>query len=159
MRFILSIIIVLSLQSAYAQDGFLRMYGRVEEGSTVLKDVTIEVIKDNKMIKEFKNNVKGAYEISFDLGSIYNVKFLKEGYVTKSIDVIAMTPDLSMSGNYFFQLDIDLFRLGENPEDEEEVLLPSVAKIYLKDAKEGFIYDQKYVRWISDEYDELKEEE
>lgn len=133
----------------------LRMHGRIENGASTLKDVTIKVYENNEMIREFSNNVNGAYSTKFSLGNVYSIEFSKEGYITKSIDVIAMTPDSLMSGMFFFQLDIDLFE--ENLDNDEDAILPSAAKIFLKDTDQGFIYDKRYVRWAGEEYEAVKE--
>lgn len=121
----------------------------------MVKDVDIKIYENNELILEFSNNVNGAYSTKFSLGNVYSMQFSKEGYVTKSIDVIAITPDSLMSGMFFFQLDIDLFKQTE--EEEADALLPSAAKIFLKDTDQGFIYDKRYVRWAGEEYQSIKE--
>ena len=40
---------------------------------------------------------------------------------------------------------------------EEEPVFPAIANILIKDQKDGFIYDKRYVRWAS-EYELLKME-
>ena len=132
------------------------LHGRVENNSVLLKDVTIEVVKDNEIVDEFINNKNGSYKYRFALGSIYNISFTKEGYITKTVGVIAQTPDSLITGNFFFQLDIDLFQMKEGI--EEEPVFPAIANILIKDQKDGFIYDKRYVRWASEEYELLKME-
>lgn len=131
------------------------MHGRVENGPSSIKDVEIRIYENNELIREFTNNLNGSYSAKFSLGNVYSMEFSKKGFITKSIDVIAMTPDSLMSGMFFFQLDIDLFE--EIPDREPEMVLPSAAKIYLKDTEQGFIYDKRYVRWAGEEYESIKE--
>lgn len=148
-------ILTSSLITAQISAGMLRMHGRVENGSSSIKDVDIRIYENNELIREFSNNVNGAYSAKFALGNVYSVEFSKEGFITKSIDVIAKTPDSLMMGMFFFQLDIDLFE--ETDESDSEAILPSAAKIYLKDTDQGFIYDKRYVRWAGEEYQSIKE--
>lgn len=141
--------------SIYAQTGTLTIHGRVENENTKVKDVNIEIVKDNQLLDEFTNNANGSYKVRLELGSIYNITFTKEGYVTKTIGVIAKTPDSLVTGVYFFQLDIDVFTL----EDEDpQTVFPDVAQLILKGEKQGFVYDKQYVRWITGEFEEKKEE-
>ena len=45
------------------------LHGRVENNSVLLKDVTIEVVKDNEIMDdEFINNKNGSYKYRFALG-------------------------------------------------------------------------------------------
>lgn len=59
-----------------------------------------------------------------------------------------------VSGRYFYQLDIEL--IPQNT-DEQPVVIPPVAKLYIKDPDKGFTYDKQYVKWVQDEYEELTE--
>lgn len=156
MRYIFSFLISIFSLAALCQSGTLTIHGRVEDGSTKLDEVDIEIIKDNQYEDEFQNNANGSYKLRLELGSIYNVTFRKEGYVSKTIGVIAKTPDSLITGQYFFQLDINIFELEEG--QDSETVFPDVAQLILKGEKAGFVYDKTYVRWISSEY-KLKKED
>jgi hypothetical protein len=149
------LLLILIGNSAIAQNGSLTIHGRVENENKSVKETRIELIKDNELVKEFTNNVNGSYKVRLELGSIYNITFYKEGYVSKTIGVIAKTPDSLLVGQFFFQLDVDLFNINEP--DTSEVVFPDVAKLMLKGAKEGFVYDKQYVRWITGEFQAKKE--
>ena len=155
MKNIYILLLVLVSNSLAAQNGSLTIHGRVQNENQSIKEVAIEVVKDNELIKEFGNYKNGSYKVRLELGSIYNVSFYKEGYVIKNIGVIAKTPDSLLVGQFFFQLDIDLFKIDQP--DTSVTVFPDVAKLMLKGAKEGFIYDKQYVRWISNEFDAKKE--
>ena len=62
----------------------------------------------------------------------------------------------TISGRYFFQLDIEIFK--EDDEELDETVLPPVAKLYIKDQTTGFTYDKKYVKWVSEKYEEELED-
>jgi hypothetical protein len=149
------LILILITSYSYSQNGTLRIHGRVENENKLVKQVSVEVVKDNELIDEFTNSSNGSYRLSLKLGSVYNVTFFKEGYISKTVGVIAKTPDSLITGQFFFQLDVDLFPL--NMPDTNETVFPDVAKLFLKDEKEGFVYDKQYVRWITNEFDAKKE--
>lgn len=157
MKYIYTLLLILFSALIFAQTGTLTIHGRVENENSKVKDVRIEIVKDNQLVDEFVNNVNGSYRLQLDLGSIYNVTFYKDGFVTKTIGVIAKTPDSLLSGQYFFQLDVDIFVVTDS--DQHETVFPDVAHLVLKGQEEGFVYDKTYVRWISSEYKIKKEEQ
>jgi hypothetical protein len=140
--------------STFSQSGKLTIHGRAENESQVVPFVTIEVIKDNEIVSQFVSLRNGSYKIDLVLGSVYNLSFKKDGYVEKSIAVIGVS-DSTIDGRYFFQLDVELFRFDQ--EEMDETMLPPVAKLYIKNENSGFTYDKKYVKWISNQYEELEE--
>ena len=99
--------------ASFGQGGLLMLHGRVENNSVLLKDVTIEVVKDNEIVDEFINNKHGSYKYRFALGSIYNISITIEGYITKTVGVIAQPPDSLIIVHFFCQLDIDSFQRNE----------------------------------------------
>lgn len=138
----------------YAQSGKLTLHGVVENESVVVDQTDIEIYKNNELLRTLKTERNGSYKLELDLGSIYSVAFSKEGYVDKSVAVIAKS-DSTIEGRYFFQLDIELFRVDQDVKDES--MLPPVAKLYIKDEEMGFRYDKKYVKWMAEEYENLGE--
>lgn len=118
--------------------------------------VSIEVIKDNQIIYEGYSQANGSYKIDLPLGAIYNIAFQKDGFVTKQVGVIAKHPEEDISGMYFFQLDLELFKIDSA--DASEMVLPPVAKLYIKKKEEGFTYDKQYVKWVADRFEEIEEE-
>ena len=137
--------------------GMLRLHGRMENDGKMISDVTIEVIKDNKIIYEGKTEQNGGYKLDLDLGAVYNIAFQKPGYVTKQVGVIAIHPEDKLTETYVFQLDLELFERGE--EDPDDTVLPPVAKLYIKDADKGFTYDKQYVKWVASKYEEVSGQE
>lgn len=130
------------------------MHGKVKNELRIVKETTIEVYQDNALILVTENQRNGGFKLDLDLGSVYSVTFKKEGFVDKSIAVIAKS-DSTIIGRYFFQLDIELFRVDQNEFDES--VLPPAAKLYIKSEDDGFKYDKKYVRWIANQFEEIEE--
>lgn len=155
---LLALIATLTLCSQEAdlkQEGELRLYGRMENDGKMVPEVSIEVIKDNQIIYEGKSKANGSYTLELELGSVYNIAFQKEGYVTKQVGVIAINTIEDISGTYTFQLDLELFKIDAG--DTKDKMLPPVAKLYIRKAKEGFTYDKNYVKWVAGEYEEFED--
>ena len=150
--FLVSILIISS--GLTAQSGMLTLHGIVENESSSIGFVDIEVYKDNELLEASMTQRNGSFKLDLELGSIYSVDFSKSGYVHKSVGVISKA-DSTIEGRYFFQLDIELFRIDQEVIDA--TMLPPVAKLYIKDEEMGFRFDKKYVKWMSDEYKELEE--
>tara|TARA_R110000868_G_scaffold57616_2_gene177984 strand:- start:138 stop:614 length:477 start_codon:yes stop_codon:yes gene_type:complete len=158
MKYIISLLLVLVyLNSSAQQTGSLTIYGIVVHNKSTLKNVKIEVYKDNELQQETENLSNGSFKLTLKLGSVYNVSFLKNDYIQKSIAVVAKTDSsISISGRFFYQLDIELFKEDDGVIDE--TALPPAAKLYINDASTGFTYDKKYVKWVAKRYKEESEE-
>ncbi|MBD98393.1 MAG: hypothetical protein CMO34_01000 [Verrucomicrobia bacterium] len=152
MRTVLLLLFVGSSSILFAQKGVLTLQGRVENQKVRIPNVVIEVYKDNELFLTDSTERNGVYKVDLDLGSVYNVSFKKKGYVRKSIAVVGQSEKIEQ-GRYFFQLDIELFRLDQEGLDHS--VLPPAAMLYLVDDKTGFAYDKRYVKWISGEYRDL----
>ena len=139
---------------AQTDKGMLRLFGRMENNGKMISDVSIEVIKDNRIIYEGKNEPNGNYKLDLELGAVYNVAFQKKGFVTKQIGVVAVHPEEELTETYVFQLDLELFE--HEPSQNDETVLPPVAKLYIKDVNKGFTYDKQYVKWVATKYEAIE---
>ena len=121
--------------------------------NTIVKEVDIEVYRDNELFKEAQNLKNGSFKLSLQLGHVYSVTFRKSGFIEKSVAVVAMADSsVSINGRYFFQLDIELFK--EEDGEVDESMLPPVAKLYIKNQTTGFTYDKKYVKWVAGKFED-----
>lgn len=121
-----------------------------------MRDVKTKVYKNNELLQETENLSNGSFKLTLELGSVYNVSFLKNDYVEKSIAVVAKTDSsISISGRFFYQLDIELFKEDDGVIDQ--TALPPVAKLYINEESTGFTYDKKYVKWVAKKYKEESE--
>ena len=154
MKLFCGIFMLLMFSSAVAQKGKLTLHGKVKNESRIVGETKMEVYKNNEMYLSTMSQKNGSFKLDLPLGSIYSITFKKEGYIDKSIAVVGKS-DSTINGRYFFQLDIELFKVGQESFDES--LLPPVAKLYLKTQSTGFKYDKKYVRWIANEYEDFEE--
>lgn len=152
---ILAILFCIGLNAQ--QTGSLTVYGKVKYKKAILGDVAIEVYKDNVLQQEITNLRNGSFKLTLKLGSVYSIAFIKDEFVKKSVAVVAMADSTTaISGRYFFQLDIELFK--EDDEEVDQTILPPVAKLYIKDQTTGFTYDKKYVKWVAEKYEEENEQ-
>lgn len=152
MRILFFLLGIFSGLLSVGQQGTLTIHGRIENESKLLSYVDFEIYRDNELFHSGQTLRNGSFKIDLALGHVYNVAFRKEGYVEKSVAVIGAT-DSTINGRYFFQLDLELFRV--NQEVVDETMLPPVAKLYILNQDEGFRYDKKYVKWISNKYNDL----
>lgn len=155
MRTLFSFIAIFTFTSVIAQTGRLTLHGRMVDGRNTVPAVSIEVIKDNEIIYEGYSQKNGSYKIDLPLGAVYNIAFQKDGFITKQVGVIAKHPKEDISGTYFFQLDLELFKVDSS--DVEDSILPPVAKLYIKEKENGFTYDKDYVKWVAERFEEIEE--
>ena len=148
----LTSLILLLFNTTIGQEGMLTLHGKVQNKNAGISLVDIEVYRNNEVYYQGKTLRNGSFKVDLELGFIYNIAFMKEGFVEKSVDVIGKA-DSTIVGRYFFQIDIELFKVNQNEVDE--TMLPPVAKLYIKEEEEGFRYDKKYVKWISNEYHQI----
>lgn len=142
--------------SSFAQTGSLTLYGRVENKGRMLENVSIEIVKDNDSIIQDSAKGNGSYILKFELGSIYNVAFSKDGYLQKSVAVIGISPEKEkVSGKYKYQLDIELQKYTKD--DKDETILPPIVKLFILNDEKGFIYDSNYNKWATEIYKNIKE--
>jgi hypothetical protein len=150
------ILLILPFTVLLAQSGKLMLHGRVVHEKKPLEDVTIELItSEADTVRSFKTPRNGSYKVIVPLGTVYSITFKKAGYLPKSVGVIGFSPnDKPIDGRYFFQLDIELYSEGE---EQDETMIPPVAKLYIEDPEKGFTYDKQYLKWVQDEYKDLVE--
>ncbi len=158
MKYIVSILVLLICFSSNAQQtGSLAVYGKIKYKKTILNEVRIEVYKDNELQQEIVNLRNGSFKLNLKIGSVYSVAFVKDNYIKKSVAVVAKADSsITISGKYFFQLDIELYK--EEDDEVDETMLPPVAKLYIKNQSTGFTYDKKYVKWVAEKYKEENEQ-
>ncbi len=150
MRLIITLFVLSIGMSSWAQSGEVTVHGRVMNEKKTLGNIEIEVVQDNKILMDFITPKNGSYRLRLPLGHIYNVSFSKLGFIKKTVGINTIAKDED-SGQYFFQLDIDLFEMTD-----DEFLAPTVAKVFLKNASSGFVYDKSYLKTMTGEYEEYK---
>lgn len=156
MKIILSLTFFFLSAILIAQTGRLTVYGKVQHKKSVLKGVKLEVYQDNELFKTLENTPNGSFKLELPMGSVYSVTYTKPKYIEKSVAILTKAADSTINGRFFYQLDIELFK--EDDDEEDETMLPPVAKLYIKDSDSGFKFDKKYVKWVAEEYEEELED-
>jgi hypothetical protein len=136
-----------------AQTDQLILHGKILNLEKIVPLVNYEIIQNNETIEEGVTSQNGSFQLKLELGSVYDITFSKDGYVTKQVGVIAKYPDTDITGRYFFQMDLEFFKIDEDRLDE--TMLPPVAKLYIKEPSKGFTYDKDYVKWVSNQFEDL----
>lgn len=108
----ISILALTSLTAVAQTSGVLEIYGMIKDESTKkkLEGAKIIINKDGSQFDTYDPGASGKYEISVPLGSIYDFKFLKDGYLTKIIRFDTKNiPAEDVSGGFQTDMDITLF--------------------------------------------------
>lgn len=108
----ISILILTSLAAMAQSGGVLEIYGMIKDESTKkkLEGTKVVIIKDGAQFDTYDPGASGKYEISVPLGSIYDFKFMKEGYLAKTIRFDTKNiPAEDKSGGFQTDMDITLF--------------------------------------------------
>jgi hypothetical protein len=101
---------------AFAQAGVLEIYGMIKDESTKkkLEGALVVVIKDGVQFDTYDPGASGKYEINVPLGSVYDFKFTKTGYLPKVVRFDTKNiPAEDKSGGFQTDMDITLFLAAE----------------------------------------------
>lgn len=92
-------------------DNSVYVFGNLKEHLTKEKiDGSIVITQNNKEYREIRSNVEGKFELYLPLDHTYNIKFKKNNFVSKNIDVDARNiPENVRRGGFSMKLDVDLF--------------------------------------------------
>ena len=105
MKFFSFLILLFASTLVFSQNGKLTIHGRAENKGNPIPHVVIEVYKDNEVLHNSKIHHNGAFKLDLDLGSVYNIDFSLDGYVNKSIAVIARSDSaMALNGRFFIRL-------------------------------------------------------
>ena len=162
-RILLTFTLLAIVSSIYAMTPKILFYGYVEEGniekmfdkneaSPKLDNVQVTVTQGNEKIKVVENRKTGFYSVILETGLSYQVKFEKEGFITKifEIDGSAITGgDFDKSFKMF--TDITLFP-RTNAEEEHTLWSAPVAKCSFQCETKSLVWDMRYARIAFDHF-------
>lgn len=66
-----------------AETAFLPVSGRVTDGENKMAGCRIELYKGNERISSYTTDKSGKFEMPLDLGEVWGIEFVKEGFVAK----------------------------------------------------------------------------
>jgi tetratricopeptide (TPR) repeat protein len=161
MKKFLIIIMLLIAGNLYAQDPVVVFYIKAKNESTNknLPGVTIEIYQDGKKIQTSTTNSKGKVnDVEVPVGHVYQIKFKKDGFVTKMAQVDARydTPeDLEyVTGQ---TMEVALF---ESVEGVDFSFLETTPMISFEFSPDGyqFDYDVSYTKQMLKKIEDLKKQ-
>lgn len=139
----LGIILLLSLTSAFGCDrAKLTLEGFLHEGSKGVTDLKISVVKNGALLEEVEHVDMWAFYYQLDANSSYSIKFEKEGYVTKVIQVNTSVPEKTRR-NHYFSFNLEMVPLDENLEETDFL----VGKVHFSGESKKFHYDEEFTKF------------
>jgi len=161
MKKLLFIILLLIAGNLHAQDPVVVFYVKAKDEATrkSLPGVTIEIYQDGKKIQTSTTNSKGKVnDVEVPVGHVYQIKFKKQGYVTKMAEVDARydTPeDLEyVTGQ---TMEVSLFESVEGVDFSFLETTPMIAFQFTPDGYQ-FEYDVSYTKQMLKKIEELKKQ-
>ncbi|MEX2485047.1 MAG: hypothetical protein WED10_10820 [Brumimicrobium sp.] len=119
MKQVISIFFLLFLTLTWVQGQEVVFGGKLsdrDKGGN-LSDVEVKAIANGSEVYSTTTNRRGAYTVKMPVGKVYKIKYIKSGYVTKtmSIDLTSVNEeDLPIGGEIMPPVDIDLFKKRDN---------------------------------------------
>lgn len=112
LRAILLSTVLLAGGSLLAQDGILDVHGTVKNDATRknLEGAKVEVSQNGKVYDNFTTTANGKYAFNLPLGYTYILKFSKDDFVFKKIEINTKgIPPEDMAGGFKLNMDMTLF--------------------------------------------------
>lgn len=156
---------LLLANSAYSQVGKnqtapFTLYGKVLQDEKPVENVTLEILKNGKVLKKIVTTKNGKYSFSMDQDTVnkkseYTINIIKEGIVPKKVVVNTYVPKEEYDDiPYEYLLEITLLARSAN----DIVIRRPSARIKWIDEDEGFGIDKVYAKIVQKEEEELKED-
>ncbi len=159
LKIITLFVLLFSAVSTVAQVDRLLVYGTVkdERSGKKLQDVQVTLVEDGETKKTYATALSGKFELDLDFEHDYDIRFSKDGYVSKFININTKNvPEENQVGGFGFDLDMSLFEEVEGV--NFDVLKKPIGKAnYVPETGEiGFDYE--YTRSIQAEIARLRRE-
>ena len=144
---------------AMAQSDRLLVYGTVkdERSGKKLTDVQVILVEDGATKKTFVTTLNGKFELDLDFEHDYDIRFTKDGYVTKFININTKgVPEENKVGGFGFDLDMSLFEVVEGV--NFDILKKPIGKANYVASTGEIGFDYEYTRSIQAEIARLRRE-
>ncbi|TXC81663.1 hypothetical protein [Luteibaculum oceani] len=145
--------------ATYAQSDRIYVYGTVkdERSSKKLTDVKVILVEDGNTKTTYVTTLNGKFELDLDFDHDYDIRFVKDGYVAKFININTKNvPDENKVGGFGFDLDMSLFE--EIDGINFDILKKPIGKASFVPAAGELGFDFEYTRSIQAEIARLKRE-
>ncbi len=156
-RILLTIACIFSLSVAFSQADEVLVYGTVknERSGKKMEGVQVALIQDGKQINTFSTPINGRFEFFMQYDHSYDIKFIKDGYVTKFITIDTRNvPIDDKVGGQGFDLDMSLFEVVEGV--NFDILKQPIGIAKYSPTAHGIAFDYDYTKSIQDKIAKLK---
>lgn len=118
---------------------------------------TVQLIQNNKVIKEQTLNVTAPFRFVMRKNSFYAVRFQKQGYISKTVSISTILPKkLELEGLYKFNLETNLISQDLSGQFKDDDIDFPVALVSYGKKCDCFEYNQAYTtKLINSMYNNL----
>lgn len=138
----------------YGQDD-LNIHGVISDAMTSSKlgDVTVNVLKDGSNYDSFTTRANGKYEFYLDIGSHYELKFVKDGFVQRSIIIDSRNvPDEVVGAGIIMPTDMSMYEITPAMEGEDlSVFEEPIGKASYNESEQDLSWDFQYTNQVKSE--------
>ena len=139
---------------AMGQDD-LNIHGVISDAMTSSKlgDVTVKVLKDGSSHDSYTTRANGKYEFYLDIGSHYELKFQKDGFVQRSIVIDSRNVPMEIVGaGIIMPTDMSMYEITPAMEGEDlSVFEEPIGKASYNPAEEDLSWDFQYTNQVKGE--------
>lgn len=140
---ILGIAIIICLSSAQARDrSTLTLEGFIHDHKTELSDLKVTIYKNGVQERQFDHDNTFAFYYDLEANSVYNIKFEKEGYISKVLQFDTSIDD-RMRRTRLFSFTLEMVKL----EKEVDITSVLVAKVGFSEEKKRFNHDEEFTKY------------
>jgi hypothetical protein len=143
--------ILLVYGSLSGQDD-LNIHGVISDAMTSSKlgDVTVNVLKDGSNYDSYTTRANGKYEFYLDIGSHYELKFVRDGYVQRSIVIDSRNvPDEVVGAGIIMPTDMSMYEITPAMEGEDlSVFEEPIGKASYSESEQDLSWDFQYTNQV-----------
>lgn len=135
----------------------LLIEAQVLNGGSSFEGVTVEVRNGNTLMKSDLTKSNGFFSIKLNFDSLYTLSFVKDGYVTKHVEVDTRNiPDEDKEFGY----DLGMFKIGMLKKEvgkDYENYSKAIARFRYNDVAQIFVVDKSYKKEVKQRFEESDE--
>lgn len=136
----------------------LYLWGRVYENEKPLAGATVKVVREGITRETPQTDQQGYFDVYLDFGFLYDIQFMKPGYVTKHLEVD--TRDIPVSDRQYGyetgDFEVSLFPKVEG--FDFSIYEQPVGKIMYSFNTQQFVYDRRYIAKMKKKTDPIEED-
>lgn len=155
LRFLTGLVLLWLAPFMLAAQDDLNVHGVVSDAisSSKVDGVEVVVLKDGNRHNSFTTRANGKYEFYLDVGSRYEFKFSKEGYVTRSIVIDSRNiPQEVLGAGIIMPTDMSMYEITPAMEDADlSVFDKPIGMAFYDPAQADLVWDFAYTSTVRNE--------